>query len=332
MKKSPFLFRTVPGALLCAAAFMSCAQAQTATEIDAYPNKPIRIVVPYTPGAINDILARATGQHLSEAIKQPVIIENRPGGATVIGTDHVAKAAPDGYTILQVPASHSINATLMPRLPYDSFKSFTFVTLAATSPFVVVASPKFAAKSIPELIALAKANPGKYTYASSGNGGNAHLMGEMLKSMAKIDVLHVPYKGASPAMNDVMGGQVDFMFISYSAANGAIKAGKLRALGVTSKERWSALPDLPTIAEAGLPDYEAIGWWGYAVPAGTPPKIVAKLNSELNKVLQSKPMRAHFEKEGLDMLGTTPEQFVTFLKTETQAWAKTIKDGNIRID
>jgi tripartite-type tricarboxylate transporter receptor subunit TctC len=334
MKKINGASRVLLATLLCAAASATYAQAKASNEAGAesFPSRPIRIVVPFTPGAFNDTFARATGQHLSEALKQPVIIENRAGAGAVIGTDVVAKATPDGYTILQVPANHSINTTLHRKLPYHPAKDFTFLTLAATSPFVLVVNPNLPATSVKELIALAKANPGKYTYASTGSGGNAHLMGEMLKTMAKIDLLHVPYKGASPALTDVVGGQVDMIFMSYAGAASAVKSGRVRAIGVTSKERWSVLPDLPTIDESGVPGYEAIAWWGFAAPAGTPPAIARKLQNELNKVARSEPMRAQFEPEGLAMLGTTQEEFAKFVEADTQKWAKIIKESGIVSD
>lgn len=324
-------------ALLLAA---SCVQAQAQANAQApgsaaqgaFPSRPLRIVVPYTPGAINDILARQVGRKLSENLGQPVIIENKPGGNTVIGTDFVAKAPADGYTLLQVPGAHAINATLVPRLPYEPVKSFAFVTLAASAPFVLVANPRLEAKTFAELLAAARASPGKYSYGSTGNGGNAHLMGEMLKGMAKIDLLHTPYKGAAQAMSDIIGGQVDLMFATYSAAVGHLNTGRLRALAVTSARRWPVLPALPTIAESGIGPYEAVGWWGYAVPAATPRPIVDKLNAEINKALRSPELRTHFQPEGLELLGSTPEEFSRYLNREIITWAGVIRAGNIKAE
>jgi tripartite-type tricarboxylate transporter receptor subunit TctC len=320
----------MPGWLL---ACSQLAMAQSAGPAPgAYPSRPLRIVVPYTAGAINDLLARQVGTRLAEAVGQPVIVDNRPGAGTVIGTDFVAKSAPDGYTILQVPGAHAINATMVPRLPYDPVKSFSFVTLAATAPFVLVAGPKTGAKTLPQFIAQARANPGRLSYGSTGNGGNAHLMGELLKGMAKIDVLHAPYKGAAQALNDIIGGQVDVMFATYSAVIGHMKTGRVSALAVTTAKRWAVLPDLPTVAESGIGPYEAVGWWGYAVPAGTPRPVVDKLGGEINKVLRSAELRAHFAPEGLDLRGGTPEEFSAYLAREIATWAKVIRDGNIKAD
>jgi tripartite-type tricarboxylate transporter receptor subunit TctC len=334
--KSSFSPREAVPALvaLCAGlAFGAGAQAQQANTAAAlFPARPLRIIVPYTPGAINDILARQVGTRLAENLKQPVIVENKPGAGTVIGTDFVAKAAPDGYTLLQMPGAHAINATLVPRLPYDSVKSFSFITLAATAPFLLVANPKLPAKNLPEFLALARANPGKYAYGSTGNGGNAHLMGELLKGMARVDILHTPYKGAAQALSDIIGGQVDVMFATYPAVIGQVKTGRLRALAVTSAKRWPVLPELPTVAESGIGPYEALGWWGYAAPAGTPRPIVDKLNAEINKAVKSDQLRAHFEPEGLDLRGTTPEEFTAYLTREIATWAKVIEAGRIKAD
>jgi tripartite-type tricarboxylate transporter receptor subunit TctC len=316
-------------ALVVLAGSAQCAMAQVT---GAFPSRPLRIVVPYTAGAINDLLARQVGARLAESLGQPVIVDNKPGAGTVIGTDFVAKSAPDGYTILQVPGAHAINASLVRRLPYDSVKSFSFVTLAATAPFVLVAGPKTDAKTLPEFIAQARANPGRLSYGSTGNGGNAHLMGELLKGMAKIDLLHAPYKGAAQALNDIIGGQVDVMFATYSAVIGHVKTGRVRALAVTSAKRWQVLPELPTVAESGIGPYEAVGWWGYAVPAATPRPVVEKLNAEINKVLKSPELRTHFAPEGLELRGGTPEEFTAYLTREIATWEKVIQAGSIKAD
>lgn len=297
-----------------------------------YPSKTIRIIVPYTAGAFNDALARSIGARLQASMKQTVIIENRSGAGTVIGTNAVAKAQPDGYTLLQVPVAFAINATLMPKLPYDSIKDFEFITLVATSPFVLITNNNFPAKSVPELVAMAKEKPGVYAYSSSGNGGNAHLMGEMLKNMAKIDVIHVPYKGAAPSMNDLAAGQVQFTFATYAGASAGIKSGRVRPIAVTSKERWTKFPHLPTIAEAGYPDYNAVGWWGFAAPAGTPPEIVQKLNREINQAMTSPEVRQYLVPEGVEPMGTTPEQFKKLVVDEIATWAKVIKDAGVRAE
>lgn len=308
------------------------AQGSQATGLDTYPNKPIRIVVPYAPGAINDVLARAVADRLQIALGQPVIVENRAGAGAVIGTQSVASAAPDGYTLLQIPAAHAINATLVPKLGYDSIKGFSFITLAARSPFLLVASQEFPARSVPELVALAKAKPGHYAFASPGNGSTAHLMGEMLKSMAGIEVLHVPYKGTGPALNDLIGGVVQFTFSTYPGASAAIKAGRVRVLAVTGRTRWPLLPEVPTVAEAGYPSYDATGWWAYAAPAGTPPSIVARLNREINKVLATPALKAGLASEGVEVLGSTPEQLRAHIETEIGTWGKLIRQAGVKAD
>lgn len=307
-------------------------QAAAADPLNGFPNKPIRIVVPFGPGGFNDALARAVAAKLSNTLSQPVIVDNRPGGGTVIGTNFVAKAAPDGYTLLQLPGAHAINAVAVDKLPYDSVNSFSFISMVATSPFLLVSRPAFPANSVSDIVRLAQQKPGTLSYSSSGTGGNAHLMGEMLKSMAKIDVLHVPYKGAGPAMNDVIGGQVDFTFATYAGASGSIKAGRLKALAVTSKKRWAKLPEVPTIAEAGYPDYEAEGWWGYAAPANTPRPIVAKLNAEIRKVLASPDIQAYLTSEGVDTVGSTPEEFRTYLENEIRTWRQLINQAGIKLN
>lgn len=308
---------------------MAAAGAQPAP---AFPTRPIKIVVPYAPGAINDVLARAVADRLQAGVGQPVVVDNRAGGGAVIGTQFVASAPPDGYTLLQVSAAHANNATLVPKLPYDSLSGFSFITLGFRSPVLLVVNDQVPARSVAELVALARAKPGGLTYGSTGNGGSAHLMGEMLKQMAGIDVLHVPYKGAAPAMTDLMGGRLDFTFATYTAASAALKSGRARALASTGAKRLSVMPDLPTIAQGGVAGYEADGWWGYAAPAGTPPAIVAYLNREINKVLEGSALRATMRNEGVEVLGTTPEQFTSYVRSEIDTWGKVIRKGNVRTD
>lgn len=298
---------------------------------NTYPSQTIRIIVPFTPGAINDTLARRIGQKLSDQLKQPVVIENRPGGGATIGTDFVAKAQPDGYTLLQVSSAHAVNPSLV-KLPYDSIKGFEFITLAASSPLILLANASVPAKTLPELVALAKAKPGALSYSSTGNGASAHLMGELLKSMAKIDVLHVPYKGAAQAMTDMVSGQVQYTFTSYTAAVSYIKSGRARPLAVTGTRRLDVLPDVPTVAESGFPGYDATAWWGYAAPAGTPAAVTRKLNEALVTVLRDPELRAGFAQEGVQIMDSTPQEMLSYLQRETALWAKVVKDANIRVD
>lgn len=297
-----------------------------------WPTKPLRIVVPYAPGAINDVLARHLAERLQVLLGQPVIVENRAGGGAVIGTQAVASAPADGYTLLQVPAAHANNATLVPRLPYDPVHSFSFITLAARAPLLLVAGDHVAVRNVAELLTLARKKPGAHTYASSGNGGAAHLMGEMLKQMAGIDLLHVPYKGAAPAMTDVAGGRVDLTFATYTVAAPSLKAGRARILAVTGAKRWQIMPEVPTMAESGVPGYAASAWWGYAAPAGTPPIIIERLNREINNARAAPALRAALAAEGIEPVGTTPAEFSAFIRSEIPLWAGIIRKANIRLE
>ncbi|MFA7679385.1 MAG: tripartite tricarboxylate transporter substrate binding protein [Pigmentiphaga sp.] len=302
------------------------AQAQTA---DNYPSRAIRIIVPYTPGAINDILARRMAQKLGEELKQTVVVENKPGAGTAIGTEFVARAEPDGYTLLQAAAAHSILPSLVSNLPFDPIKSFEFITLAATSSYVMIANPGLPAKNVAEFIALAKKEPGKYSYASTGNGSSAHLMGEMLKDLADVDVMHIPYKGLAQGLNDVASGQVHVTFGTYPGSMAYLKPGRVKALATTGKNRMSSLPDVPTIQET-VPGYDAQGWWGYVAPAGTPKAIVDKLHTAINKILKDPEFSNTFTSEGVEMLGTTGDSFKAHVEQEMETWGKLIKSANIQ--
>jgi len=302
------------------------ASAQTA---DNYPNRPIRIIVPYTPGAINDILARRMAQYLGEELKQTVIVENKPGGGTAIGTEFVARANPDGYTLLQAAASHSILPSLMKKLPFDPLKSFEFITQAATSSYVMIATPKLPANNVAEFIALAKKEPGKYAYASTGNGSSAHLMGEMFKELTGADIMHVPYKGLAQGLNDVASGQVQVTFGTYPGSMAYLQPGRVKALATTGKQRMSSLPDVPAIHET-VPGYEAQGWWGYLAPAGTPKPIVQKLNTAINNIIRNKAFSDTFTSEGVDMLGTSGDTFRAHVEQEMQVWGKLIQTAGIQ--
>lgn len=304
----------------------------SAADIANFPSKPIRIIVPFAPGAINDTLARAIGEKLGEGLKQTVVIENRAGAGTVIGTDVVAKAAPDGYTLLQVSPAHAINVSLIGKLPYDSVRNFSFITLAAKAPVLMLVSSSSSYKSVQDVIADAKARPGKLSFSSTGNGGIAHLMGEMLKTMAGVDILHVPYKGAAPAVIDLIGGQVQFTFTTVTGSASYVKAGRVRPIAVTSVKRMPILPEIPAISEAGYPSYDAVGWWGFAAPAGTPPAIVDKLNRELNKVLALPAIRDRFKNEGVEMIGSTPEAFTSYVQSEIATWTKVVKASGAKAD
>jgi len=299
----------------------------------SYPGKPIKIVVPFPPGGATDILARAIGFELQKAWGQSVIIENKPGAGGNTGADLVAKSAPDGYTLLMgTVGTHAINMSLYAKMPYDAVKDFEPVVLVAGVPNLLVVHPSVNAKSVRELTALAKSQPGKLNVASSGNGTSIHLAAELYKQMAGVDILHVPYKGSSPAVADLLGGQVQLMFDNMPSALPHAKAGKLRALAVTSMKRSAALPDVPTMDEEGLTGFDATSWFGLLAPAGTPKDIVAKLNVASVKALASPEMRERLAAQGADPVGNTPEQFAAFIKSEIDKWAKIVKASGARVD
>jgi tripartite-type tricarboxylate transporter receptor subunit TctC len=298
-----------------------------------YPAKPVRLVVPFPAGGTTDILARAVAQKLSEAWGRQMIVDNRPGAGGNIGSDLVAQSAPDGYTLLMGTVStHAINPSLYKNMPYDHVKDFAPVILVAGVPNVLVVNPSLPVHSVPELIAYAKANPGKLNFASSGNGTSIHLSGELFKAMTGVEMTHVPYKGSAPALTDLIGGQVQLMFDNLPSSLPFIKAGKLRALAVTSGARAAALPDLPTLAESGLPGFEASSWFGVLAPAGTPRDIVAKLNGAIAGWLASPEAKEKLLAQGAIAAGGTPEDFARHIGAETSKWAKVVKASGAHID
>lgn len=297
-----------------------------------YPNKAVRWIIPYAAGGSADLRARQIATRLADMWGQPVVVENKAGAGGVLGTDLVAKAASDGYTIgMGNFAPLAINPTLMKSLPYNVARDFAPVILIERGPLVLMVNPATPAKSIKELIALAKAKPGM-GFASSGNGGSHHLSGEMFKAIAGIEIQHVPYKGGAPAASDLMGGHVDMMFELTYAALPAIKGGKLRPLAVTSSERLSVLPDVPTMIESGMAGFESSNWQGVIAPAGTPRDIVQKLNADINKVLAMPEVRNILLSQGNQVGGGTPEEFAAMIKAETVKWARVIKDAKIQAD
>jgi len=321
--------RWLRGAIVC----LSFALAAPLIHAQAWPSKPIRIVVPFPPGGPADLLPRLIGPKLTEAWGQPVIVENKAGAGGNIGMDTVAKAAPDGYTLVIGPNGNLVvNPHLYANLPYDVMKDFAPVTLVATFSNVLVVNPGVPAKTVAELIALAKATPGKLTYGSPGIGSQPHLGGEFLKLMAGVDVVHVPYNGTAPALRDLLGGQITFMFAQTSAALPQIQTGKLRALGVASQKRSAQLPDVPTIAESGLPGFEAVSWYALLAPAGTPKEIVAKLQAEIARILQLPDIREKLAAQGGEPVGNTPEQLGAMLRTESARYADIVKRANIKAD
>lgn len=300
----------------------------------AFPDKPVRMVVPFAPGGGTDLIARAMGITMGEELGQPVIIDNKPGGSTIIGTDAVAKSAPDGYTLVMATIAHAVNPSLHKKLPFDTEKAFAPVMLVGRSPNVLVVKPDSPIQTVQDLIAAAKARPGKLNYASQGAGTSAHLAGELFKSMAKVDINHIPYRGAGPAITDLLGGQVDLMFATAAAVAPHLESGKLRAVAVTTAQRSQApaLSKVPTIAESGVPNYAADSWYGLFVPAGTPPAVIARLNAAAKKAVHTDAFRKRAEQEGLAINGGTPEELGRYVKAESQRWSKVVKDANITAD
>ncbi|MDD0811537.1 tripartite tricarboxylate transporter substrate binding protein [Curvibacter sp. RS43] len=300
----------------------------------AYPERPIRIVVPFAPGGGTDLVARSMSVAMGQELGQSVIIENKPGGATLIGTDAVAKSAPDGYTLVMATLAHVVNPTIQPKLPYAHDKAFAPVMLVGVSPNVLVVNPKSPYKTVQDIINAAKASPGKLSFASQGAGTSAHLAGELFKNLSGTFILHIPYRGAGPALTDLMGGQVDMMFATASAVGNLIESGKLRAIAVTTEARSKArnLANLPTIAESGVPGYVADSWYGLFAPAATPKDIVTRLNAAANKAVQTEAFKKQLENEGLVIKGGTPQDFDAYAKREEGRWRKVVKDNNITAD
>ena len=294
-----------------------------------FPNKSIRLIVPFPPGGPNDIIARVVGQRMSELAKQPVVIENRGGQGGVLGTDVVAKAAPDGYTIAISSAGALTISPSMEKVAYDTSKDLQPITLVATVPEMLVVATNVPVKNMSELIALAKAQPGKLNFASTGPGGMPHLAGELLKLTAKIDIVHVPYRGGAPAVNDLLGQQVQMAFLDLPALLPQIKAGKLRAIAIGSPRRAPTAMEVPTTAEEGMPDLLAENWYGMVAPAGTPPPIVTTLNRIATEAMADPTVKEKLASQGAELIGDTPEHFARFIDAEIGKWAKVIKDAGV---
>jgi len=309
------------------AACFGCALAAFSggTAAQGYPVKPIRVVVPYAPGGATDLTARLVGQKMQEAMKQNVLVDNRPGAGGVIGADIVAKAAPDGYTVLiAVPAEIAILPHLQ-KLPYNVARDLAPVSLAAVTPLILVVHPSLPVRSVKELIAFARARPGQLAYASAGTGGVQHLSGELLKIAMKLDMAHVPYKGAGPVMPDLIGGHVPMFFSGMPPAMPHVKAGKLRALAVTTTRRSPAAPDVPTLAEAGVPGFDISNWFAYFVPSGTQADVIARLNLEVNRGLKQPDVREKLASVGAETVGTSPEELARFVRSESEKFAQLVK-------
>ncbi len=298
----------------------------------AYPTRPIRLVVPYPAGGGGDLLARPLAQSLTETLGQQVIVENRGGAGGNLGMELVAKSPPDGYTlVLGLTAQFAVNPSLYPKMPYDPVKDFAPVTLLVRNPYILLVHPTLPVRSVKELIALAKARAGQLAFASAGNGSGAHLSGEMLKTMAGIDIVHVPYKGAAPAITDLIAGQVPVSFTVWRSSGPHVKSGRLRALGVSTANRAPALPDLPAIAET-LPGYDLPVWYGVAAPAGTPREIIARLNAEILRTLATPDSRKRMAMDAAEPIGGTPEQFGDYIRSEIVKYAKIVKESGAKID
>ena len=297
-----------------------------------YPAKPITIIVPASPGGAIDLAARLIGQKLTESMGQSVIIDNKTGATGIIGTDYVAKAAPDGYTLALVASSHAINPSMKKVMPFDAIKSFEPVLLTHVVPLMLVVAPGLPVKSVKELVAYGKANPGKLTFASSGSGGAPHFSGELFKTMAGIDMVHVPYKGSTLAHPDLLSGRTSLMFDTVAAINTQVKSDKVRALAVTTATRSSVAPTVPTMMEAGMAGYETSTWGGVLAPAGTPKAVVNKLNAEMNKALSSPDVKQRLQEAGIEPGGGTPQHFSDFIQSEMVKWAKVAKDAGIQAE
>jgi len=311
---------------LVAFALASNAVAQT------FPARPVRLFIPYPPGGSAELLARPIAERLGEVWGQPVVLDFKAGAGGAIATDALAKSAPDGHALIMVLAAHAINPSLYPKLPYDTLKDFTPVVLAATLPLVLEVNPAVPARNVTELIALARAKPGSLNFASAGNGNTSHLTGELFKTTAGVEIQHVPYKGSGPAVVALMGGEVQMMFDSLSSSLAQIQAGKLRPLAVASRARSAALPNVPTIAESGLPGFVVEGWYGILAPAGTPKALVARISRDINDAMAHPETREKIVALGYEVLGGTPEQFDAHIRSEVTRWAKVVKDSGAKVD
>lgn len=330
MKHSPFQRGLSPFVL--AALAMSCAPSGSVAA-QAYPSKPIRMIVPSAPGSGPDIMARSIGQKLAEAWGQSVIVDARPGAGGIIGSELAAKAPPDGYTLIMGNAgSHSVNPSLYPKLPYDPLRDFAPVTLVSVAPNVLIVHPSLPVKSVKDLIALTRSRPGEISFGSGGNGSSAHLSGEMFRTLAGVKIVHVPFKGAPAAVLGVITGEISMAILNLPPALPHIRSGRLKALGVSTAKRSAAAPELPTIAEAGLPGYEATAWFGVLAPASTPRDIVMKLNGEIVRSLRTEEMRKRILADGGEVVGGTPEAFTEVMKRDIAKWAKVVAASGARAD
>jgi tripartite-type tricarboxylate transporter receptor subunit TctC len=324
----------IPALSLAAAALLTAVYTLpgSAHAQSGYPSKPVRMLVPFGAGGPADIYARIVAQRVSEPLGQQVVVEDRPGAGSVVGTEAVARSAPDGHTLLVISNTHPINETLYPKLPYNLLRDFTAITQINVMPNVLVVRPDAPFKSVQDLIAYAKANPGKLNYASSGSGTPYHLAAELFKAMTGTSIVHIPHKASGEARASVLGGQTNLMFDSLPTTHQQVNAGKLRALGITSTRRSPLLPNVPTVAEAGVSGYEADLWLGLLAPAGTPPAVVNRLNAETVKVLHRPDVRELFAKDGTEPIGNTPQQFAAVLKEQVEKWGKVVRFSGAKVE
>jgi tripartite-type tricarboxylate transporter receptor subunit TctC len=322
----------LPGALAALVLFLAMGPAESAERSD-YPSKPIRVIVAFAPGGSADITARAVGQKMSELLGQPVVVDNRSGASGIIGSELAARAAPDGHTLLEATmTTHGIGPNLYQKLPYDPIKSFEPIALMVRIPLVMFAHTSVSGANLKEVVALLKANPGKYRYATAGNGSPPHLAAELFKLKAGVDLLHVPYKGTGAAVPDVVAGQVHFMIDGPPPFLGHVKSGRLRALAAANAKRLAQLPDVPTFAESGMSGMEAGLWYGMLAPKGTPRDIINRLNAAINKALQQPDVRERFAASSVEIIGGTPKEFGDYVETEIKRWGEVARAANIRIE
>lgn len=314
--------------LVAALLLLACAAAQA----QPFPSKPLKVVVPYPAGGVVDVIARAIGEPLSQALGQPVVVENRTGAASNIGTEAVARAPADGHTLVLASPAHTVNVSLYPRLSWHPIKSFAPVAMVGVIPNVIVVHPSVPVKSLQELVAYAKARPGQLNYASAGSGSSIHLAAEMLKQMAGIFVLHIPYRGQPEAVTAIITGEVQMMALTMALAKARIQSGQMRGLAVTSSARSPAMPDLPTVAESGYPGFEVATWFAYLAPAGTPADAVARLNAEINAAMKQPAVATRLQNVGAELRPGTPRDLGAFLETDIERWAKVIKQAGVKLD
>ncbi len=324
--------RRIAAGIVCVCLLLTSGAGTVLAQPAAYPVKPIRFIVPFPAGSGTDIIARLVAIKLSDSLKQQVVIDNRPGASTIIGTEIVARAPPDGYTIIIASNNHAINPALFARLPFDPVKDFAAVGELALLPFILVVHPSIPVRSVKDLVALARANPGKLAYASTGNGTPPHVAGELLKQLTHIDIVHVPYKGSAAALTDVVAGQVPFMFVNTLSSVQYVRGGRLRAIAVGTKKRISIMPELPTLIESGVPNFDVALWAGVLTTAGTPPEIIVKLNRELVAVLAQPDVKEKLMAEGAEVMPSTPEEFSALIVSEIDRLGKIARAAKMRVD